>query len=127
MEPLTFLNIVYSSSLYKPISFILCCLKNKTLYNLLSSSSFLDHFSRIMGNSEQKKYLADLWTADIIQLFIAVKGNLSGLIFFECRGITQRPIDKCSLLFICILLSYTLSNGQKPAQNLILELIALCP
>ena len=80
-----------------------------------------------MGNSEQKKYLADLWTADIIQLFIAVKGNLSGLIFFECRGITQRPIDKCSLLFICISLSYTLSNGQKPVQNLISELIALCP
>ena len=70
------------------------------------------------GESKQKSYLTDLWTADRIQLFIAIKWNLSDLIFFfEWRGVTQRLIDKCSHLFICISLSYTLSNGQKPVQN----------
>ena len=78
------------------------CLKSKKLRNL--SSSFLHHFSGIMGNSEQKKYFADHWTANATQLFVAIEGHFFWSVLFlnnsQRRGIPHRLLDKCSNLFI---------------------------
>ena len=88
------------------------CLKSKTLRNCLSSSAFLHHFYRNNENSNgefgAKKYFTGRSTADTIQLFVAIKGIFIWSILFltnsQRRGIPQRPLDKCSYLFICTVL-----------------------
>ena len=69
-------------------------------------------------NSEQKKYFTDHMTANTIQLFVVIKGNSFWSILFmnksSQRGIPQRLPEKCSQLFICIVLKQTQSNGEKP-------------
>ena len=89
------------------------------------SSSFLHHFSRITGKSNDelgaKKYFTDHWTGITIQLFVAIKGNFFWSILFlnksEQRGIPQILLDKFTNLFICTSLKQTLSNGQKPVST----------
>ena len=69
----------------------------KALRNCLSFSSFLHHFSGITGKKlfGAKCYFTDLRTANIIQLFVAIKGNFSGLFFFwtcRCEGEFLRDV-----------------------------------
>ena len=87
------------------------CLKSKMLYNCLCSS-FFHHFSGITENSNcefgAQKYFTDHMTANTIQLFVVIKGNSFWSILFmnksSQRGIPQRLPEKCSQLFICIVL-----------------------
>ena len=53
-----------------------------------------------MVNSEEgKKYFTDNWTANAIQLLVAIKGNIVWSVLFlnkwQRRGIPQRLLDKC--------------------------------
>ena len=54
------------------------------------------------------KYFTDYWTANTIQLFVAIWATFLWSILFlnkpKRRGIPQRILDKCSPLFICIVL-----------------------
>ena len=66
------------------------CLKSKNPLNCLSSSSFLNYFSGITANSEQRH---SLWTnRQLIQFSqnVAIKGNISGLFIFWIR-LTNSP------------------------------------
>ena len=112
------------------------CLKRETLRNCLSSSSFLRHFSGITGRLNYefgaKRYFTDHWTANLIPLFVVITGNFFCSILFvnksQGRAIRQTLLDKCSYLFICIALKYTLSNIQNPVwivKILLPEQIAL--
>ena len=80
------------------------CLKCKTpcICRISPSSS-----SRHLQNIEEfgvKKYFTGHQTINTIELFVAVKGNLSG--FFseksQRRGIPRRLLDKCSDIFTSI-------------------------
>ena len=92
----------------------------------LSSSSFLHHFSGITG-IRSKKYFADHGVANTIQLFVATKGNISGVLFYwKSRDEVEFPRDFLMNLATCLfacqwnhgtiirMLKQTLSNGQNP-------------
>ena len=42
----------------------------------------LHDFSGISGNTKRKKHVTEYQTANTVQLFVAIKGKLSGLLFF---------------------------------------------
>ena len=60
------------------------CLKSITLCNCLSpsTSASLPHFFQNIGEFGAKKYFTDQRAANTIQLFVAIKGDFSGLFFF---------------------------------------------
>ena len=78
-------------------------------------------FSRKLKNSEQKKNFTDHQTADTIQIFVAIKGNFSGLIFFwtSCRE-GKFPKDYLINEATCLFTYHwvkTFSTGQKPVWS----------
>ena len=90
------LDLLFSSLLVKRKALEL-------LFSLLSSSPEL---SRVMGYFEQNKCFTDHRTTNTIQLFVAMKENLSDL-FFYClsrkgRRIPEGLLDKSNHLFIFI-------------------------
>ena len=65
--------------------------------------------SRLFRNIEEfaaKKYFTDYRTANTIQLVVAIKGHFFWSILFlnksQRRGISQKLVENCSHLFICI-------------------------
>ena len=66
----------------------------RLLENCLFSSSFLHHFFRHIGNSNgefgAKHYFTDHWTANTIQLFVAIKGIFFLVCFFSGQVAVKR-------------------------------------
>ena len=78
---------------------------------VISSFFLLPNLSGISGNSEQKNYLQTIEQL-IIQLFVAIKEDFWFIFFWAYRNkgkflweISQRLLNKCSYLFICIWLN----------------------
>ena len=71
--------------------------------------------------SWSKKCFVDHQTANIIQLFVAIKNKLLRSIIFQNKsqggGIPQGQLDKYSHLFISISVKQTLSSRQKPVYT----------
>ena len=80
------------------------------------SSSFLHQFLRIKTGNLEQKICTDHWTANAIQLFVAIYIYIyifCAIIFLtksEQREIPQRLLDKCSSLFICMQWAETCLN-----------------
>ena len=70
------------------------CLKSKRLCSYLSSSSFLHHFSGIMGNSEQKNISQTIEQLMQFIYLLLLKEIFSGLFFFwTSRSEREFPRD----------------------------------
>ena len=77
--------------------FYCLCLKSKCICRFSSSSS---HSPGLFRN------IREFGAANTVQLFVAINGNFSGLIFFgtsHSEGELPKPLfDKCSHMFTCI-------------------------
>ena len=71
-------------SIFLKIYIYCVCVKRKILCNYLCSSSCHDSASLIrnIGEFGTKNYFADYWTANTFQLFVPIKRNFFGSIFF---------------------------------------------
>ena len=79
------------------------CLKSITRCNCLSPSvSSMPRIFQSIGESGAKKYFTDHRTANTVQLFVAIKGNLSGL-FFSWTMHTDGEIPRGYLINVATL------------------------
>ena len=72
-----FYHVVYLLILISLIQFVGLKRKRLSRHRLLVLSS-----TQLFGNIGAKKYFRDHRTANLIQLFVTMKGNFSGLFFF---------------------------------------------